>query len=317
MCRYALRLTRSPSSVENADLETLREQGLDDRAIVDLNQVVAYFNYVNRIAEGLGVELEARWSEAARVHRRYRLADPSNTIPDFPADSVPWLTVPQMREVDRLMVEDAGIDLPRMMENAGRSLAGLVRILLGGAAAGRRIVVLAGPGGNGGGGLVAARHLANAGAVVRVALGAPESRLSPVTGRQWQIASAMGIPTCNVPDDADETDLVIDALLGYSQTGTPREQAARLIRWSRGRGVVALDVPSGLELETGVLHEPCVSAEATLTLALPKEGLRATPEAVGELFLADISVPSTVYRQLDLAFVSPFSEGPIVRLRRR
>jgi len=58
-------LTRSPSSVENADLETLREQGLDDRAIVDLNQVVAYFNYVNRIAEGLGVD----WRPAGRKRR--------------------------------------------------------------------------------------------------------------------------------------------------------------------------------------------------------------------------------------------------------
>jgi alkylhydroperoxidase family enzyme len=64
-------LTRSPSSVENADLEPLREHGLDDRAIVDLNQVVAYFNYVNRIAEGLGVELEARWAEDVRRRREY------------------------------------------------------------------------------------------------------------------------------------------------------------------------------------------------------------------------------------------------------
>ncbi|MGD9548369.1 MAG: hypothetical protein AB7V45_12600 [Candidatus Krumholzibacteriia bacterium] len=55
------------------DLDPLRAHGLDDRAIVDLNQVVAYFNYVNRIAQGLGVELESRWPEDVRAHRDYRL----------------------------------------------------------------------------------------------------------------------------------------------------------------------------------------------------------------------------------------------------
>lgn len=75
LCRYALQLTRSPSSVERADLEPLYAHGLDDRAIVDLNQVVAYFNYVNRIAEGLGVELEARWPQDVRRRRDYRLPE--------------------------------------------------------------------------------------------------------------------------------------------------------------------------------------------------------------------------------------------------
>lgn len=59
------------------DLDPLRAQGLDDRAIVDLNQVVAYFNYVNRIADGLGVELEQRWPADVRHHRDYRLPDGS------------------------------------------------------------------------------------------------------------------------------------------------------------------------------------------------------------------------------------------------
>ena len=76
------------------------------------------------------------------------------------ADDVPWVSVDQMRQVDRLMVEDLGISLARMMENAGRSLAVVARAMLGGGAARRRVLVLAGAGGNGGGGLVAARHLA-------------------------------------------------------------------------------------------------------------------------------------------------------------
>lgn len=59
LCTYAEKLTRLPSAVTEEDLDPLRRLGLDDRAIVDANQVVAYFNYVNRVAEGLGVELES------------------------------------------------------------------------------------------------------------------------------------------------------------------------------------------------------------------------------------------------------------------
>ncbi len=58
LLRYAVRLTREPASVTRADLDAVRAEGWDDRAILDLNHVVAYFNYVNRIADGLGVRLE-------------------------------------------------------------------------------------------------------------------------------------------------------------------------------------------------------------------------------------------------------------------
>ena len=58
MLAYAEKLTRSPATVDKADIEGLREYGLGDRDILDLNQVVAYFNYVNRVADGLGIELE-------------------------------------------------------------------------------------------------------------------------------------------------------------------------------------------------------------------------------------------------------------------
>lgn len=63
LARYAVKLTRTPQEMVESDLAPLRAFGLDDRDIVDLNQVVAYFNYVNRVADGLGVELEARWAD--------------------------------------------------------------------------------------------------------------------------------------------------------------------------------------------------------------------------------------------------------------
>jgi len=64
LARYAIKLTRTPQEMVESDLAPLRAAGLSDRDIVDLNQVVAYFNYVNRVADGLGVELEARWADA-------------------------------------------------------------------------------------------------------------------------------------------------------------------------------------------------------------------------------------------------------------
>jgi NAD(P)H-hydrate epimerase len=245
-------------------------------------------------------------------------------FPAVAASDVPWLSVDQMREVDRLMVDELGISLVRMMENAGRSLAQIARDLLGGDAGGRSILVLAGPGGNGGGGLVAARHLAIAGAQVAVALSAPAERFAPVPAEQLAIARRLAIAISEGIDSLAEPELVLDALLGYSQRGKPHGQAANLIRWSAGRRVLALDVPSGLELATGRLHTPHVSAEATMTLAAPKTALATAEaaEAVGRLFLADISVPAIVFARLGLSYETPFTRRPVVeligaRLRRR
>lgn len=75
LCEYAVKLTLTPWEMREADVEGLRAAGFDDRAIVDGNQVVAYYNYVNRIADGLGVELEERWPEHVRRKRRYGLRD--------------------------------------------------------------------------------------------------------------------------------------------------------------------------------------------------------------------------------------------------
>jgi uncharacterized peroxidase-related enzyme len=74
LCRYAVKLTRFPHEMQRKDIEELRRHGLDDRAIVDANQVVSYFNYVNRVADGLGIELEKSWPEELRTRRSYPLA---------------------------------------------------------------------------------------------------------------------------------------------------------------------------------------------------------------------------------------------------
>ena len=237
-------------------------------------------------------------------------------LPIVAAEALPWLTVEQMREVDRVMIEELQITLARMMENAGSCLAEVARIMLGGSADGKHVVVLAGPGGNGGGGLVAARHLANSGANVEVCLSASPQALTPTPREQLEILLRIGVTAAPGRPGTAVPDLVLDALLGYLQSGDPRGATAELIDWATERRVLALDNPSGLELSTGQVRSPAVRAAATMTLALPKDGLRASGVAahVGDVYLADISAPALVYERLGLNYRSPFAESRIVRV---
>jgi len=232
----------------------------------------------------------------------------------------PSVTAEQMREVDRAMIEDFGIELVQMMENAG---AGLARLAVE-AFAPARVVVLAGPGGNGGGGLVAARHLANRGLDVHVVLDQPAAQLTPVPAHQLKILCRMGVAVSTVAstgsvsaalDSVVDVDLILDALIGYSLLGDPTEPTAGLIRWANAHPapVLSLDTPSGLDVTTGVAAQPCVQADATLTLALPKTGLLGASE-VGRLYLADISVPPALYQRMGLEISDPFGSAPVVAL---
>ena len=222
---------------------------------------------------------------------------------------VPAVTMDQMREVDRIMIEDLHIELKQMMENAGRNLARLASVRFQPSS----VIVLAGPGGNGGGGLVAARHLANWGVKVTVVLSTNPDRLGSVPGHQFDILNQMGLPPVADPVAAD---LVIDALIGYSLRGNPRGRASDLIGWAENQTapVLALDTPSGLDVTTGEAADPSVTATATLTLAAPKTGLLEAP-TVGELFLGDISVPPGVYDAFGIVMPPDlFAGDTVVRL---
>lgn len=238
-----------------------------------------------------------------------------------PASNIPTLTTDQMREVDRAMIEDVGISLVRMMENAGRSLAELARQILGGRVEAKTIIVLAGRGNNGGGGLVAARHLANWGArVVVVSTGVSASEKT-IAREQANILEHMGVRilASNAPDEVLlGADLIIDALIGYGLSGPPRGEIAELIRRANmsRKVILSLDAPSGLDTSTGEIFDPCIRAAFTLTLALPKVGL-LVPSArsvVGDLYLADISVPPLIYARMGIRVPNIFAESGIVRL---
>lgn len=225
----------------------------------------------------------------------------------YPTTALPAVTAAQIREVDRVMVDELGIELVQMMENAGRSLAGLAIARYQPSTC----TVLAGPGGNGGGGLVAARHLHNRGVAVTVAL--HERELDEVPGHQLRILRRMGVPVAAEPPPAS---LAIDAMIGYSLRGDPAEPLAGWIDWANDQPspMLALDLPSGLDATTGRVADPCIVADATLTLALPKVGLRVAPQVVGELFAADISVPPSVYQTMGLHLPAPFAAGPTVQV---
>lgn len=233
----------------------------------------------------------------------------ANNLPTAGYDDVGWITADQMVEVDRVMIDDLGISLMQMMENAGRNLAELIVALH----APQTVAVLCGSGGNGGGGLVAARHLANRGVAVTVTLGSEREKMGPVPAHQLRIVEAMDLPLCPEPPPVDVT---VDALIGYSLRGAPRGRVAELIDTVNASPavVLALDTPSGLQVTSGETPGVVISADATMTLAIPKVGLRAAPQ-VGQLFLADISVPTAVYGQMGVGPVPDFRHGTIVELQ--
>ena len=121
---------------------------------------------------------------AQTAFRAAREIDMSTLFP--PAlPGLPFVTEEQMREVDRAMIDDYGVTLLQMMENAGRNAATVARErFFAGEPAGKTVLMLAGPGGNGGGGLSAGRHLHNKGARVEVILSAAEDRLGDAPGIQ-------------------------------------------------------------------------------------------------------------------------------------
>ena len=225
-----------------------------------------------------------------------------------------------MVEVDRLIVEEFGILLVQMMENAGRNLADMARRMLAGEVRCKRVAVFCGVGNNGGGGMVAARHLHNWGAEVLLKIVGDPGIIKDVPAHQLNILTAMGINNDGVIK-LESVDLVIDALIGYGLIGNPQGSVADWIASINASGctVLALDIPSGLDTTSGIPRNPCIRATATLTLALPKTGLltQLARSNVGELYLADIGVPPELYAtsSLGLTIGDIFVSDTIIRLK--
>ena len=147
--------------------------------------------------------------------------------------------------------------------------------------------------------------------------------MTAVPAHQLSILERIGIPIVAVESITSlaAADVVLDGLIGYSLKGPPRGAAAELIEWANRQDapVLALDVPSGIDAETGIVFDPAIRATATMTLALPKLGLLGpgVESHVGELYLADLSVPPGLYRRPPLNIhVEPlFACSEVIRLR--
>ncbi len=233
----------------------------------------------------------------------------TTTIQRFVTDTgveVPAVDADQMREVDRIAIEERGPNLFQMMENAGSNLALTALEMLGDGWRRRKIVALAGTGGNGGGTICAARHLANRGVDVRLCL-TRSDHLAEVSAYQRHVfASTSGREVTIGRLDIEPVELILDGLIGYSLQGPAHGAALELIQWANGSGapILSLDVPSGVDATSGEAGGEFAHADRTMTLALPKTGL--DPKKTGELLLADLGIPAAVYHQLGLAYTNPF-----------
>lgn len=239
--------------------------------------------------------------------KTYRFCDKTGN--EFPA-----VTAELMREIDRVAVNETGPNLLQMMENAGRNLASLTIELLGSGWKRARILVLAGGGGNGGGGICAGRHLANRSVDLSVVLTSPE-HLSEVTTIQRDIFKSTSGQILNF-DEVDFTkfDFIIDAMIGYGLKSEPRGIARDLIARTNSSDSpkLSLDIPSGIDATTGDKYGEAIRPDYTMTLALPKTGLR--PDNAGQIYLADIGLTSEIYRRIGLPPVPSFEEKFVIKL---
>jgi hydroxyethylthiazole kinase-like uncharacterized protein yjeF len=212
----------------------------------------------------------------------------------------------QARELDRIAMQDYAIDGLILMENAGRACALAAAQMLGSARE-ARVVILAGKGNNGGDGYVVARHLANWGARVRVLLLGTVSEVlagEGETASNLNIILKMGIPVDELAsagqveralDECAGSDLLVDALLGTGIRGEVRQPYRSAIEALNRSGlpVLAIDVPSGLDCDTGAPMGAAVHARLTVTMAVNKVGfsLPGAGAYTGRVEVAEISIP--------------------------
>jgi hydroxyethylthiazole kinase-like uncharacterized protein yjeF len=206
---------------------------------------------------------------------------------------IPRLTSAQVREVDRLASERFGLPVAWLMEAAGWQLARHCR---------SRTYVVCGRGNNGGDGLAAARHLHRWGRLAGVACVAPD-RLSDLAAEQAAALRAVGVEITSSADFSG-AQVVLDAILGTGLSRPPEGPVAEWIQAVNASGlrVVSVDVPSGLDADSGAAAGHCVLAAVTVTLGLPKAGLLAGdgPDHAGEVWVADIGVPFEAYAELGI-----------------
>ncbi len=220
-------------------------------------------------------------------------------------------TVGQMRECDRVTIEEIGIPGIVLMETASRAAAEKARQMLGGDAKGKRVICLCGKGNNGGDGFAMARHLRGWGAEVEVHLTCqPESLQGDAAlnrdfwlrtgGKINVVAAGAGISRIDW-----HADLIVDALLGTGFAPPLNAFTSQLIQKANDSSIpiLGVDIPSGVSGDSGEIGELAINAKQTVTFGLLKPGLILPPGRMhaGEVTVADIGIPTEVVARQNIA----------------
>lgn len=200
-----------------------------------------------------------------------------------------------------LNAEYLGVTLRILMENAGREVVRLIESIE--PLEGKRVAVLCGVGGNGGDGMVAARYLYAAGACVDVLMvGDEESVSNPHTSANWRILKNIkGISKSTLRSESDvksckaisRAELLVDAMLGIGQTSPVREPMLTALKAFNSSKATkySIDIPTGMDSDTGQIYGDAIRATHTITLHAPKPGLHKSTDYVGKLHVVDIGIP--------------------------
>lgn len=211
------------------------------------------------------------------------------------------VTAAEMAALDRQCITDLEMPGLLLMENAGAGIARIALEMLG-PGAGRPVLIVCGPGNNGGDGYVVARHLANAGCRVEVWVLAAEAQIRGDARTNLTIWRRMGGLTrfIDAPPapPAERPHLIIDALLGTGARTdfSPPWEALIAMLNTMGAPILAVDLPTGVEADTGAVGGAAIQAAATATMARLKPGLLFSPgrEHAGRLHIVDIGMPPTL-----------------------
>ena len=216
------------------------------------------------------------------------------------------LTRDQMTALDRLAIEEGGIAAETLMEHAGAGVAQAAEKMIHAAApAARRCTLVAGKGNNGGDAFVAARRLQELGVKANVVLTVLADSIQGASAHHFNLMLDTGVEVMELARESDwkslppehDAHLVVDGILGTGLQGAAKGVAARAIErvnyWGQRCPVVAIDIPSGLNADSGVAEGPAVRADLTVTMGYPKQGL-LNPRAfdhVGNVDVVDIGIP--------------------------
>lgn len=234
------------------------------------------------------------------------------TTPIAEADRLGWptLSVQDSRQVDQTAMEDHGVAGITLMNNAGQACA---ERLLAMPLKSHAALILCGGGNNGGDGFVIARLLCTAGVHARVILLVSPERLRGDAKMSYERAIDYGVEIQSITDVTEvalavqaSEGLIVDCMLGTGATGDPRDPFATAIRTAnhitkRGkREGVAIDIPSGLDGDTGIACSPTFRADLTLTFVTAKTGMRnpGAADYLGEIEIVDIGLPAAMMQTL-------------------